>query len=94
MKKIIDYLFASSIIVLLGIIVYVLVVVGVQGNTPGPDDKHTVVIHGSTVETLLNDNYVFVNLGPPGLPDNQGYMVDFIENDTIYLIPNTEEAGY
>ena len=38
--------------------------------------------------------YVFINLGPSGLPDNQGYMVDCIVNDTIYLIPNTEEAGY
>lgn len=42
----------------------------------------------------LNTNYVFINLGPQGLPDNQGYMVDCIVNDTIYLIPNTEDAGY
>ncbi len=42
----------------------------------------------------LNAQYVFINLGPAGLPDNQGYMVDFVQNDTIYLIPNTEEAGY
>ena len=42
----------------------------------------------------LNTNYVFINLGPQGLPVDQGYMVDYIVNDTIYLIPNTEEAGY
>lgn len=57
-------------------------------------DERAVYVHGSAVETLLNDNYVFINLGPAGLPDNQGYMVDYVENDTIYLIPNTEEAGY
>lgn len=42
----------------------------------------------------LNAQYVFINLGPSGLPMEQGYMVDCIINDTIYLIPNTEEAGY
>ncbi len=52
------------------------------------------MIHASSINELLNENFVFVNLGPAGLPDNQGYMVDYVENDTIYLIPNTEEAGY
>ena len=59
----------------------------------GSGDK-AVYVHGSTVETLLNDNYVFINLGPAGLPVDQGYLVDYVENDTIYLIPNTEDAGY
>lgn len=57
-------------------------------------DKPEYMIHAASVQELLNENYVFINLGPAGLPDNQGYMVDYVENDTIYLIPNTEEAGY
>lgn len=42
----------------------------------------------------LNAQYVFIDLGPEGLPDDQGYMVDCIVNDTVYLIPDTEDAGY
>lgn len=42
----------------------------------------------------FNAQYVFIDLGPEGLPDDQGYMVDCIVNDTVYLIPNTEDAGY
>jgi hypothetical protein len=68
---------------------FVLVYSVVKGS-----DKPEYMIHASSVQELLNENYVFINLGPAGLPYNQGYMVDFVENDTIYLIPNTEEAGY
>ena len=68
---------------------FVLVYSVVKGS-----DKPQYMIHAASVQELLNENYVFINLGPAGLPDNQGYMVDYVENDTIYLIPNTEEAGY
>ena len=68
---------------------FVLVYSVVKGS-----DKPEYMIHAASVQELLNENYVFINLGPAGLPDNQGYMVDYVENDTIYLIPNTEEAGY
>jgi hypothetical protein len=68
---------------------FVLVYSVVKGS-----EEPDYMIHASSINELLNENFVFVNLGPAGLPDNQGYMVDYVENDTIYLIPNTEEAGY
>ena len=89
MKKFIDYTLNVTVVMLLGLTVYVVFVAATR-----PDSVETVEIHGSSVESLLNDNFVFVNMGPAGLPVDQGYMVDCVINDTIYLIPNTEEAGY
>lgn len=89
MKKIIDYVLSFTVVLLLGLTVYVVFVAATK-----PDSVETVEIHGSSVESLLNDNFVFINMGPAGLPVDQGYMVDCVINDTIYLIPNTEEAGY
>ena len=88
-KKIIDYALSGTIVAMLGIIIFMFVKTSIDRQ------KETeFMIHASSVQELLNENYVFINLGPAGLPDNQGYMVDYVENDTIYLIPNTEDAGY
>lgn len=88
-KKLVDHLLSIMVLMLFGLTLYVVFVAATR-----PDSVETVEIHGSRIESLLNDNFVFINLGPQGLPDNQGYMVDCVVNDTIYLIPNTEDAGY
>lgn len=70
---------------LMGIMIYIFITVGVKDNPP---QENVIVVNSSMIETVLNDNFTF-QLAIKEFSKN-GYLIEYVSNDTIYLVPVVE----
>lgn len=86
MKKIVDYTLSTLIVVLVGLVIYMLVA--------KPTVKVDDMMSDQAVISAIN-KHVFVYTGPYSeLPQGVDLEICEIRNDTIWLCPNSEQAGY